>query len=118
MSNKAKLYSKAFILALHGVDRKEAEIRIIRFVGLLKKHGDLKIAGEIISEIRSAKAKKNTVVSARPLSIETKEKIEKLLKAEVKERVNPDVIGGMALFLNNELLIDGTVKRKIAKIFS
>lgn len=118
MSNKVKAYVEAFNSSFEGVDRKEAEKRIVRFIELLKKHGDLKLASKIILGIQAQRELKNTVVSASALPKKTKEKIEKLLGGEIKESVNPNVIGGMALFLNNEFMIDGTVKRKITKIFS
>lgn len=118
MSNKVKAYAEALMSSLDGVDEKEVKKRIVRFVELLKKHRDLKLASDIISEIQSSGESKNTVISARRLPKETKDRIEKLLESEVKEIINPNVIGGIALLLDNKFLIDGTIKRKIANIFS
>ena len=118
MSNKVRAYAQALREALEKADTKETKQRIGRFVTLLKKQGDLKIAGEILLELQSQEKEGVVLVSARPLSKQAKEHIEEFLKERVKEKVDPAVVGGVALFINNELLIDGTVKKKLEKIFS
>lgn len=125
MSNKARTYATALFETLLGKSAKEAEIRIVRFVALLKKHGDLKIAREVISAFRTLlkeqEGKEGILVTARPLSQKASQRMRALLDKKgiaITEEVNPAVIGGAALFVNREFLIDGTVKTKLEKIFS
>lgn len=123
MQSKAKTYALVMVESLDGVSEKEAAKRVQRLKLLLQKRGDLKLLSKILQEFSRAwkerKGQIGEVVTAEPLSKLTREKIEKSLEGKgyiMKETVEPSIIGGMALFLGRDFLIDGTVRGKLKRI--
>lgn len=123
MRNKAKIYAQVMAESFEGLSRKEAERRVQRLKQLLRKRGDLKIVSNMLQEFSRAwkerKGQAGQVVTAEALSKQARQKIAKSLKGKgyiMEERVDPDVIGGMAVFLGSEFLIDGTVRGKLKRL--
>ena len=59
------------------------------------------------------------MVSAEPLLKETRMHMEQSLAKKnyvMEEKVDPAVIGGVALFLGNEYVVDGTARGKLQRI--
>ena len=103
--------------ALDGSSEKEARETMQAIKRLLYKRGDFKHVSRILQEFERAwqerKGKIATVVTAFPLAEKTKIAIEKSLEKSgyaKQEQIDKDVIGGMALYLGNEYVIDGTIK--------
>ncbi|MBI2574211.1 MAG: F0F1 ATP synthase subunit delta [Candidatus Wildermuthbacteria bacterium] len=126
MQSKARLYANVLAASLaEAKNGKEIQERMGRLKELLKKRGDLKIAGRVAQEFfkawQNAKGTQAILVSARRSANGAKEKIGALLEKKgflVQEEIKPEVIGGLAILLGNELLIDGTIKAKLTKIWS
>ena len=123
MQSKARTYAALMVQALDGVSEKEAQQKIQRLKKLLYKRGDFKHVSAILQEFawawRERKGKIATVVSAEPLAVSTKKHMEQSLQKKgyiAEEKVDASVIGGMALFLGNDYVIDSTVKGKLQRL--
>lgn len=125
MSNKALTYAQALVDALDGASNEKASLIAKRFYRILKQRRDLRLAGKILSEFDRLIEQKDgitgKVVTAQGLSEEARNEVRSVLNKggySLKEEVSPDVIGGMAAFLGESYLVDGTVKAKVAKMMS
>lgn len=123
MAKKARLYAKALVSSLDNVAEKEQKVRVVRFLNLLKKRGELRQLSLILQEFKKFwEQRKGTiahVVSAENLSLPLASEIKKSLAKQgyqVKEEKDTRVIGGTAVFLSNEYLFDNTVKGKLEKL--
>jgi F0F1-type ATP synthase delta subunit len=123
MQGKARTYAAIMVQALDGVSEKEAIGKIRRLKALLYKRGDFKHMGKILQEFSKAwqerKGKVATVVTAEPLSDKAKKNIDASLAKGgyvSAQKVDESVIGGMALYLGNDYVIDGTIKGKLQKL--
>lgn len=123
MQSKAKTYAAVMVEALDGVSEKEAVKRAKSLKILLQKRGDFKQLSKILQEFsrawRERRGSVAEVVSAEPLSSKAREDMEKSLKKKgyvMEERIDPSVIGGTALYLGRDYVIDGTIRGKLKRI--
>ncbi len=124
IQNKTKIYSRALVSALEGQHGAEAKKRIENFKNLVKKGGDLKIVGKILREFKKAWKQKDgkvaNVITAKPLTKENKTIVENFLKEKkflVEEKIEPEVLGGIALILGGDFIIDSTIRNKLTRIW-
>ena len=117
MQGKAKTYAQAMVESLDGLSEKEAAKRVKNLKILLQKRGDFKQLSKILYEFSRAwkewKGQIAEVVTAEPLSSKARESMEKSLKKKgyiMEERIDPSVIGGTALYLGRDYMIDGTIR--------
>lgn len=119
-------YVRALLGSLNeAATRKEAAAMLSNFFLLVKRRGDTKFLRAILIEVQKeyeAKGKKPAEVqSAAPLSSASQKKALSLLKLKGFNaptwRVNPQLLGGSALFLGNECLMDGTLREKLHRMF-
>ena len=122
MQSKARTYAAVMVQALNEVSEKEAAQKIKRLKNLLYKRGDFKQVSAILREFSKAWKERNgkiaMVVSAEPLAENTKNQIEQSLRKNgyvAEEKVDKEVIGGMALYLGNDYVIDSTIKGKLQR---
>ena len=124
MKHTAHIYAKAFVEALgeHPSPEKE-RARIKNFIALLVKNGDIGHARKILESakkvIREKKGRRSVVIeTARPLP--THGLAEEITKPSdvVEEKIDPELIAGVRITINDELQFDGTLKRKINELFS
>lgn len=123
MAKKTSLYARALVESLQDVSIKEQKERIVRFKTLLKKRGDLRLQSAILGEFEKRWEKRDgkiaTVISAKEAPDSFISSITKTLKEEgyiVKEEEEEALIGGFAVFLSNEYLIDNSIKGKLYKL--
>ena len=123
MQNKSRMYALALKETLESVSQKTQTERIKNFKKLLKKRGDLKLAAKILQEFykawRDHKGKVGELMSAKPLSFGMREYSKKALQKKgfiYEEKVDASLVGGVALLLGNEYLIDNTIQSKIQKL--
>jgi F0F1-type ATP synthase delta subunit len=123
MRNDVRQYGRVLVDILKDASEKEALEKAKRFKKMLYKQGAFKRVGEILMNFSKAWKEKDgaiaTVVSAQPLSAQTKSNMEETLKEKnyvMEEEVNPYVIGGVAMQLGNSYLIDSTIRGKLKKI--
>jgi F0F1-type ATP synthase delta subunit len=123
MKYPALIYAKA--LAAIAIDPKANSGEVTKnFMALLRKNGDESHARKIVEETarifrRTSGLRKVTIESARPLSKKQKNALAGILKKDddVEERVNPDLIAGIRIIMNDEMQFDGSMKKKLDAIF-
>lgn len=94
------------------------------FLGMLKRNGDFSRLSEILRFIERFFYKKNGITKVEVTTArEAKKEFESELherfdkKAEISFTVQPGIIGGTVIKINDETLIDASVKRRIDKLF-
>ena len=123
MKYTTKNYANALVEFLS--EGKIADKKISQgFIKLLERQNDLKKSKEIIELAEFLLAKKNnkksvTFETARKLS-EAQRKI--LLKSTepgdiIKEKINPELIAGVKIIVDNEKQLDQTLLKKINNLF-
>ena len=120
---KTRVYAKALKEVLEKASEKEQKKVIARLKVVLKKRQNLRHLSSVLKQFEQLwierKGKQARAVVARPLSRELKAKVSRgLLKKGFRynEEVQEDVLGGIALFLGKDYLIDNTVRSKLAKL--
>ena len=123
-----KITPLQYAIFLYEITLKKGKIEVQKlvkdFLGILAKNNDLAKAGEIIKEFEIYERKQKGVreveiISARPLAQELKKQIVGKLKQggdiEVRESVNPDLLLGVVLTIN-DTMIDGSLRNKLREL--
>lgn len=125
-SKKIRRYVKALVGSLmKAKTRKEAAVMLSNFFLLVKRRGDTKFLRAILVEAQheyeARGGKVAEMVSAAPVSLAARKRALSILKPKgfgaITMRVNPELLGGSALFLGNEYLMDGTLREKLYRMF-
>ena len=95
------------------------------FLSLVRKQGNTKLLQAMLLEAqrqqRMKAGKEAEMVSAVPVSAALRKKTQSRLKTKglgsLVVRTDPRLIGGAALFLGNEYLLDGTLREKLRRMF-
>ncbi len=97
---------------------------IKRFVRLLQKHNSVSLYKKILIEFSQIYNKKHgisgvKIVSARLLNEVVQKKIEKNLPQpnSIEYSIDTTLIGGIKVIINNSILVDGSIKKRIDNIF-
>lgn len=117
------IYAKALVEVLSAPagphKRSDAEVAK-NFLALVQRNGDERYLRKILEEAsRFARGKsgvrKVTIESARALGPSQKEAVAHFTKPGdvVEERIDPDLIAGIRIILNDELQFDGSLKTKL-----
>ncbi len=123
MKYSPHIYAKAFVEALgeHPSPEKE-RARIKNFIALLVKNGDIGRARKILESakkmIREKEDRRSIVIeTARLLS--ARGLAEEILKPSdvVEEKIDPELIAGVRITINDELQFDGSLRRKLNELF-
>jgi F-type H+-transporting ATPase subunit delta len=121
MRNRITPYQYAIFLYELFSEKGDAKKKMGEFIGILKKNNDVGKIGSILKEFDAYEKKQNgvrslEVVSARPISKGVRESIKKAIKGdgepEIKETIDPSVLGGLVL-ISDDMMIDGTFRKKI-----
>ena len=111
------------VKVLDGVSAKEAAKRVSILKRVLYKRGDSKHISKILQEFAKAWKERNgkvaTVLTVEPLAGKTKKRFEQSLSKKryiMEEKIDPAAIGGVALFLGSDYVIDGTIKGKLQRL--
>jgi F-type H+-transporting ATPase subunit delta len=120
MKISPKQYAVGLYETTKNVDKFKVEKRIKNFVNILKKNNDLSLSDKIINEydkyhrdLRSIS--KIKIDSSDKLDSKILSKIIQKFKnqIEVEEKIDKSLIGGIVIKINDDILIDGSVKRKL-----
>jgi F-type H+-transporting ATPase subunit delta len=88
---------------------------IARLISILRKNNDLALLKRVINEL--GYRPRAEILSARVLSEQTRQKISKILhKIELKERVDPALIGGLTIKVG-DTLIDASLRNRLEKLW-
>lgn len=121
--NKVKTYAKALaeILSKKGIDEKKI---VDNFLKLLEKDGLKAKAKEILNlteDLLLAKEgkRKITFETVRKMTAAQKKLLENFVKNGdvVKEKINPEIIAGIKIIINNSKQLDASLQSKLQNIF-
>lgn len=125
MKYSPRQYAKALLLILAERKPPEQKELIRRFLLLLSKKGDRSRLGLIVREfekqhLAALKIKKVQLESVDPVPARVKKEMETLLGHNLlfQEKINPVLIAGIKILVNDELLIDASAATQISRIFS
>ncbi|HEX4103979.1 MAG TPA: F0F1 ATP synthase subunit delta [Candidatus Paceibacterota bacterium] len=117
----AKALAEVIVTAKKGEEAKVAA----NFIALVRKGGDevhlRKIVEEAARFVRGKSGvRKVTIGMARTLTAGQMKTVKSFLKAGdvVEERIDPALIAGIRITLDDELQMDGSLKGKLDKIFA
>ena len=121
--NKTKLYAQALaeVLAKKGVDEKKVAsnfTKILISAGLEKKSTDILDLAEDFLLAKQGK-RKITLETARKMTPSQKKLMSGFVKQGdiVKEKINPELIAGLKILINNEKQFDASMLKKINNLF-
>ncbi|MEK7193280.1 MAG: F0F1 ATP synthase subunit delta [Patescibacteria group bacterium] len=125
MKYPVELYAEAFSeVASRALTSEKEKTLVKNFIALIERSGDIHHIQKIVAHtekllrIKTGK-RKVTVESARPLkesAIKTlKEFIEK--SDLIEEKINPNLVAGIKLTVNDEMEFDGSFASKIRALF-
>lgn len=122
MKYPTNIYAKALVEVLaasKGQTASDGEIAN-NFLALVKKNGDEGHLKKILEEAsRMARGKsgvrKVTVASARSLTAAQKKSLDQFTKPGdvMEEEIDPDLIAGIKITINDEMQYDGSLKNKL-----
>ncbi|MBI2640515.1 MAG: F0F1 ATP synthase subunit delta [Candidatus Sungbacteria bacterium] len=117
-------YAAALILALEEKSGSKRSETIRRFLFIVRKNKDWSKLGRIVKEAEKQSLKKQgikkvEVESAAPLSRAVKKEIEKIIGAKVvlEEKVRPEVLAGIKVLVDDEILIDASGISQVERMF-
>lgn len=118
---RTKLYANVLWESSHGKSKEEIAQIAKRLKDFLKRQGELRLISAVLREAKTLQqGKPGLVISASPLSSGMRAKFAHLLFRQnyrMEERVDKEVIGGAAVFLGNEYLIDNTIRGRMQKLW-
>lgn len=127
MKYPAHIYAKALAAIIADAEKRDVkdQDRIVQnFIALVRKNGDEPHIRKLVEEAaRMARGKaglrKVTVESARPLGAAQRKTVGRFMKAGdiVEEEVDPELVAGMRIIINDEMQFDGSLKGKLDKLF-
>lgn len=124
MKYKSQDYAKAFAEVIAKTPKDREEFVIKNFIAIIAKNGDARQIGKVTALVEKFLLKQGghskwTVESARPLK-NARDLFKNLVKpADVlEETVNPGVIAGVKIIKDGERQYDGSLARKLQKIFA
>ncbi len=124
MRYSIKQYALALLISLAEKKGEERKNIIRNFLSLLTRNGDQTKLELIIKEAEKTERRKKGIyqvelASATKISGKLKEEVEKIIGKKVifKERMDPEILAGLKILIEDETLIDATAQSQIAKIF-
>ena len=123
MKYPPQLYAKAFVSVLEGKTSKEKLAE--NFITLIKKNGDWGKRAKIVAEteklLRVKEGRRKVVIeTARPLSPALQKDLKKFSQPHdiTEEKIDPALVAGAKITIDDEMQFDGSLKRKIEKLFA
>ncbi len=135
-SNKTKLYAKALAeiisekkparqnAAAFGAKELSDDVIVKNFLKFLEKNGQIHRAKEILDlteDLLLAKQGNNKInfQTARKITASQKKILQSFAKDgdKIKETINPELITGVKIIINNERQFDASMQKKLQNIF-
>ena len=125
MKFSARQYAAALLEAASGKPEAERKRLLKRFFLLLVKNGDFARLGAVLQEterqfLKASGTRKVKVETPAPLAESVKKDIEHLVgkKVFLEETINPALLAGIRILIDEEILIDASAETQIRKMFS
>lgn len=123
MRYSVKKYTEALYEAVKGVRVSEQEKLVEVFISLITRYNDRSLLPRIIEHYGKLRRKKEgiskvEITMAKKVPAKVKLEIErKVGESEIVEKIDPEVLGGVKLIINDEYLIDGTFQGRVEKLY-
>lgn len=124
MKYPAHFYAKALAEVIMEASGKREDEIVQRFIALVRKNGDeahlRKIVEEAARFVRGKSGvRKVTMEIARVPGGAQRKMLQHLTKPGdvIQEKINPELVAGVKIIVNDELQFDGSLKGKLDKIF-
>ncbi len=125
MKYPPQIYARAFGGAISDSSAgKKANVLVKSFLDLIKKNNDQHLLKKIYEQaekmVREKAGKRKVVIeTARPIK-NPNSMVKKISQKGdiVEEKINSDLIAGMKIILNDEMQFDGSMQKKIKRLFS
>lgn len=124
MRYKPRQYAEALADALVDTEPETVSVRMKHFLALLVQHRMLGKAENIVRAAERLLARRqgaNRIVleSAAPASEALRREVADIFagKAWIEERVNPGLLAGVRILIDDETLVDASGKRRLAEMF-
>lgn len=124
MKYRPEQYAQALFYALEGKSETEQKRIVKQFAAMLARHQATAKARAIFAAYEKLSLKKQRVRSVRletasPATDQIKKEIRASLgkNIHITEVVNKDILGGAKILIDDEILIDGSVRTQIEELF-
>jgi F0F1-type ATP synthase delta subunit len=124
MKYSAKQYAAALVAAVRGKSSSEQKEVMRRFFLLILRHGLWSRRALIIKEVKRQYLKelgmREVLVSApEPLNSGTRKEIKRVIGKNIfwQEAVEPELLAGLKILIDEEVLIDASGKTQLDKLF-
>ena len=124
MKYSNKQYANSLLSALEGKSAKTQGEAIRKFLVILQRNGDGAKKNQILEEVRREYFKKSgmhkvDVEMAAQAPASLKKDIESALGKSIvlKEIMNPAVIGGIKILIDDEVLVDASIRTQLDRMF-
>ncbi len=124
MKYRIAQYAQALHAALKDAPASKQKETMRRFAALLTRHrmsgkSDLIVGSYEKIILSEGGVRKVSIESAAPMSERLKKEIGEIMgkKIVVEEKTRPDLLAGIKILVDDELLIDASARRQIERIF-
>jgi F0F1-type ATP synthase delta subunit len=124
MKYPSHFYAKALAQAIAGAKGKNEAAIAKNFLALVRKNGDEASLPKILDEagrmVRSEEGIRQVrIESARPLAVSQEKMVKEFIKPGdiIERKIDPELIAGVRLILDDELQFDGSLRGKLDKVF-
>lgn len=125
MKHSPKQYAAALLSALDKKSVAEKKKTLYQFLSLISRRGDSARLGMVMREIekqylKGRDLKKVVLESADFVPVKIKKEVEEILGKSIilEEKINPDLLAGIRILVDEELLIDASAEIQIRRLFS
>ncbi|GAG50962.1 unnamed protein product [marine sediment metagenome] len=120
MKYSPRQYAQALYESLREIEDVDSVFK--NFYTILLRNNDLKLINKVIEKIEEIDKEERGVIEvevtgAKEIDKDLVLKLREIIgnKTEIKEKIDPDLIGGLKIQIN-DLLIDGSIKGKLNKL--
>lgn len=121
MKYSSKIYATALLEAIEEKSQAEA---VKKFLSIMRKNGDFSKLPNILRDFKKAYNKQHGIKEVKiNLAREEKNVVNQVkeilkLKHEPEVEINKEILGGVVITIDDEVVIDGSIKTRINKLFS
>ena len=125
MKYSARTYAAALVKAADGKSPSEQKQIANSFWQIVSKNRDQQKINRVLEEaekiiLKNTNTTKVRLESAEPVPAKLKHEVKELMNKKVlfSEIINPELLAGIKILINDELLIDATAKSKLNKLLA
>ena len=120
MKYSSKIYATALLEAL---EEKSLAGAIKKFLSMMRRNGDFSKLPNIVRDFKKLYNKKHGIKEVKvEIARENKSIINQVkeilkLKQEPEVEIKKEILGGAVVIIDDEMVVDGSIKNRISKIF-